>query len=208
MVYQLTDGDINFLLNKLNPIKKSYEKGENIKTSKKYSHMLCLVTDGLAYLYIENDNFERNILRILKKGDIFSNSMLLSESQGVSYFAAKKSSSIAYFNEKEIISFLSTDNDYKEYRERLAGLLGGIIEQQALTHNYILQQKTIRAKLLAYIKSEMEIQQSDTIKVPIPYSDLAEYLGIDRSAMMKELSKMKEQNIITEYKKTISMHNA
>ena len=59
---------------------------------------------------------------------------------------------------------------------------------------------------MAYIKFECEAQQSDTIKVPIPYSDLAEFLGIDRSAMMKELSKMKEENLIIGQKKTIKIN--
>lgn len=206
MVYQLTDRDISFLTSNINFTTKSYEKGESIKTRNKYSDKLCLLKEGLIYLCAENDNFERSILRIIKKGDIFSRSMLLPDNHGVSYLIAKKTSSVYYFYEKDVLSFLSTDNDNNEYKEKITALLKAQLYQQPLIHDYILQQKTIKSKLMAYIKFECEAQQSDTIKVPIPYSDLAEFLGIDRSAMMKELSKMKEENLIIGQKKTIKIN--
>ena len=205
MVYQLADGDISFLTSKVNFTTKSYEKGENIKTGNKYSDKLCLLKEGMIYLCAENDNFERSILRVIRKGEFFTHSMLLPNAHQVSYFVAKKASSVDYFYENDILSFLSANN-YKEYKEKITTVLKAQFYQQPLIHNYILQQKKIKTKLLAYIKLECEAQQSDTIQVPIPYSDLAEFLGIDRSAMMKELSKMKEQKIIIENQKSIKIN--
>lgn len=203
MVYQLTTRDINSLLNRFRPKEKSYAKKENIKTSRKYEDKLCLVLEGMIYLCVENENFERSILGYYKKGDFISHSMLLPYEQGVSYFVAKKASKVAYFDKAELIRHMVGDS---EHLDKLLGVINRQLEQKLFFHSFILQQKTIRNKLIYYFKNEKAKQRSQTIKVPIPYSDLAEYLGIDRSAMMKELSKMKRDGVISEEKHIIKLN--
>ncbi|MGN0601157.1 MAG: Crp/Fnr family transcriptional regulator [Oscillospiraceae bacterium] len=202
MVYQLTTRDINSLINRLNPRIKSYGKRENIKTSNKYEDKICLVTEGMVYLCIENDDFERSILRIFRKGDFFSHAMILPDGQGVSYFTAKKTSSVAYFDKYELINYMTSD---KEHFDMLMGIVALQLEQEPFSHSFILQQKTIRNKLLYYFRNEKMRQQANPIKMSVTYSDLAEYLGTDRSAMMKELSKMKKEGIIAEEKHMVEI---
>lgn len=66
----------------------------------------------------------------------------------------------------------------------------------------ILNKRSIREKLLEYFHIlEME-QASPTFILPFNYTILAEYLSVDRSAMMRELKNLKDENIIkTENKK-------
>jgi DNA-binding Lrp family transcriptional regulator len=49
---------------------------------------------------------------------------------------------------------------------------------------------------MMFFKNEVEIQESKTITVPIPFTDLADYLSIERTAMMKEIKKLKDEEII------------
>lgn len=60
----------------------------------------------------------------------------------------------------------------------------------------LLSKRTIREKLLAYftIISTRNISKSFTI--PFSLTDLADYLSIDRSAMMRELGILKSDGII------------
>ena len=194
MVCQLSARDINSLINRFRPKLKSYGKKENIRVGKKYEDKLCLVLEGMVYLCVENDDCERSILGYFKRGDFISHGMLLPEEQGVSYFIAKKAATVAYFDKAELIKYMTSDD------EHIARLFDGIISQLArppLSHGFILQQKTIRGKLTYYFKAERQKQQDEVIKIPLPYSDLAEYLGVDRSAMMKELTKMKNEGLIS-----------
>lgn len=203
MVYQLTTRDINSLINRFKPKIKNYAKKESIKTGTKYQDKLCLVTDGMIYLCIENDDFERSIIKIFTVGDIFSHSMILPDEQGVSYFIAKKKSSVAYFDRNKLIKYLINDS---EHAYKLFGIVHSQLEQETFSHNYILQQKTIKSKLICYFRYESIKQQSKHINIPIPYSDLAEYIGADRSSLMKELSRMKEDNLIAGDKRSIKIN--
>lgn len=64
----------------------------------------------------------------------------------------------------------------------------------------IVTRRTTREKLLAYFAAQQE--QTDTSRFSIPFDrqGLADYLGVDRSAMSAELSKMKRDGLI-DYRK-------
>ena len=50
--------------------------------------------------------------------------------------------------------------------------------------------KTIRARLLSYLSYESSMQGSYEFDIPFNRQQLADYLGLDRSALSNELSKM------------------
>ncbi|MDE6727350.1 MAG: helix-turn-helix domain-containing protein, partial [Oscillospiraceae bacterium] len=60
--------------------------------------------------------------------------------------------------------------------------------------------KTIRGRLLSYFSQQMSVQGSNKITVPFDRQQLADYLNLDRSALSKELGKMKKDGLI-EYRK-------
>ena len=48
-------------------------------------------------------------------------------------------------------------------------------------------------------------KRKNTFYLPLPLSDLADYLSVDRSAMMREIKKMNEENIIISEKRKITV---
>ena len=60
----------------------------------------------------------------------------------------------------------------------------------------ILSQKTIRDKILSYFRILSQNSFSKTFTLPFSLTDLADYLSVDRSAMMREIKILKEDGII------------
>ena len=60
----------------------------------------------------------------------------------------------------------------------------------------VVSKRTIREKLLAYLSIQAQIQDSSYFEVPLGRVELAEYLCVDRSALTRELAKMKEDGLI------------
>ena len=60
--------------------------------------------------------------------------------------------------------------------------------------------KTIRGRLFSYFSQQVSAQGSNTIVLPFNRQQLADYLNLDRSALSKELGKMRKEGLI-EYKK-------
>ena len=60
----------------------------------------------------------------------------------------------------------------------------------------VVSKRTIREKLLAYLSIQAQIQESRYFEIPFGRVELAEYLCVDRSALTRELVKMKDGGII------------
>lgn len=56
--------------------------------------------------------------------------------------------------------------------------------------------KTIRGRLFSYFSQEVSAQGSSKIVIPFDRQQLADYLNLDRSALSKELGKMKNDGLI------------
>lgn len=60
----------------------------------------------------------------------------------------------------------------------------------------VVSKRTIREKVLAYLSVQAQLQQTRYFEIPLGRLELAEYLCVDRSALTRELTKMKEEGII------------
>ena len=60
----------------------------------------------------------------------------------------------------------------------------------------VVSKRTIREKLLAYLSIQAQAQESRYFEIPLGRLELAEYLCTDRSALTRELTKMKAEGLI------------
>ena len=61
----------------------------------------------------------------------------------------------------------------------------------------VLSRRSIRDKLLCYFRQQSLKTGSAAFRLPFSLSVLADYIATDRSAMMRELKKLKEEGILT-----------
>ena len=69
----------------------------------------------------------------------------------------------------------------------------------------ILEKKQIREKLLEYFEVEYKKSYLRRITLPFSLKDLADYMGVNRSAMFRELKRLKEDNLIEVNGKRITL---
>ena len=60
----------------------------------------------------------------------------------------------------------------------------------------VLSQRTIRERLICYFMQLAAQAKASSFSLPFTMVDLADYLSIDRSAMTRELKRMKEEGLI------------
>jgi CRP-like cAMP-binding protein len=65
--------------------------------------------------------------------------------------------------------------------------------------------KTIRQQIMDFLIYEKELQKSNTVKLPYSKKSMAERLGIQRSSLSRELSKMRADGILLFDSKTITL---
>lgn len=69
----------------------------------------------------------------------------------------------------------------------------------------ILSKTTIREKIKAYLLQQQKKNRSDTFDIPFSRNELAGYMGADRCALSRELSKMKKEGLLDYYKSTFKL---
>ena len=186
------------------------------------------------HLYIYHDAQEiletykkDDIIGIITKGaarithtDYYGNQIIIDELEVGNVFGTKLSAitnsefQITAIGETEVIVIdyrilISIDNTDKKYYNDFIRNLFVIVSEKLMEKNQrirVLTKKTIRYKLLEYFKMQREFTHSHIIYLPFNYSDLANYLGIDRSAMTRELGYMKEEGFIQTKGKRITIN--
>lgn len=197
--------DIKIFVENLNARLAEYKKNEMIPQQNPDSHEIGCILKGTVFLCAEDQDYARNILRILREGCCFSPTPLLSCDATAGYLIAKHPTQIAYFQGEKLLE------RYRQNPQETNLFLSALkqqSEQELLSQNYILHQRTLRNKLICYFRREAEYQNSRTLTLTIPYSDLADYLGVDRSAMMKELARMKEEQLVSGKNHLLTLHAA
>ena len=95
---------------------------------------------------------------------------------------------------------------YQKFLINLLNIMSKMVHSQNERIN-ILTRKTTREKLLEYFESESKRTFSKTFYLSFNLTELAEYLSIDRSAMMREIKRLKEDKIIESSGNKIRMLN-
>lgn len=87
--------------------------------------------------------------------------------------------------------------------ERAAGILTANLLRIAAQKNYRLSMrichsapKTIRARLYSYFSEQIKEQGHREIDIDLDRRQLADYLGVERTALSKELGKMREEGLL------------
>ena len=174
-------------------------KGERIFAKHGGEDTMALVQEGLVYLCAENERYARGILAFFRPGDWMDTSMRLSLRHGVCYFTTKYAGRLTVFSRKDLLRAAAVQPQAMDIWN---GALDGLA-QAWLRHSYMLQQRTPRQRLLAFFRWEAERQGGEKdIRLPLPQTDLADYLGVDRAAMARELTRMKQEGLLSGARRT------
>ena len=177
---------------------------------------------GVSLSYLMNDNFvgivlegylevikrdyegHRSIIETLEPMQVFGTtiSSLNSPDYDIETILDSKIILIDYNN---ILNFLEKGNhSYQKFLTNLLVIVTNKISEKN-ERIAILTQKSIRNKLLEYFKITSLKNNSRHIYIPTTYSELAEYLAVDRSAMSRELKNLQNVGFIDIKNKKITL---
>ena len=172
---------------------KIYNKGDIIMQLDEFAEQLGIIDAGIAYLIRIDSYGNRSIIDYYEKGDIFGKKLSPGSEKDAYYIYAKEKCNVVFINFERLLK--KCEKNCNKHTTLLNNLLM-LSLQKSQMHIDILSQRTIRQKVITYFEYLQNKNLSDTIVLPLSLSDLAEYLSVDRSAMMREIKKLKDENII------------
>lgn len=183
---------------------KTFKKDEIITTYILKRNQICFLLKGEAYLAKYDEDGNRRIIYYLKKNNIFGEAFYKLYSDRELFVVAKKDCEVAFLPYDSIESCNKDCIFHISLLRNLPDLiLYGVSEISYRAE--LLSNKTIKNKLLAYLNNLSIENGNKTFEVPISFSELADYLVIERTAMMKQLKKMQEEGLIKKSKNKITL---
>lgn len=179
---------------------RAYKKGEYVYTAGDIVRDVCVVLSGSVQ--IENIDIlgNKSILGIAEKGEIFAESYACIPNQPMLVdVLTREDSEILFVN----VPALFVESNSCGHGAKLIQNLLKISSKKNLNLSMRIfhsAPKTIRARLYSYFSEQISVQGSNDIRIPLDRQQLADYLGVDRTALSKELGRMRDEGLLTFHK--------
>ncbi len=172
---------------------RRYGKGEEVPMPQ---GRVGVVQSGKISMLKVDQNGARTIFEQLKEGGVFGDAIGFAWADASFYLLADEDCDVLYIDYEHIVK--RCPNACTHHSVVVANLVKLMSEKtQALSeHLEILSRRTIREKLLAYFTVLAAKNKSAYFTLPFSQTSLADYVCVDRSAMMRELKKMSDEGLV------------
>ena len=176
--------------------KRSFSEKDIIPTSEGTKQYVCLLLEGAVSVSRISIDGSLDLLEYLEDTGVFGDAFAFSNQEDEFISVCEKDCSVLYIEKNQITKRCSNAcQHHTQVVENMLQLMGNKVVH--LTEKVdILSHRSIRGKLMSYFRIQSTKQGTLTFELPFSLLKLANYLCIDRSAMMRELKKMKEEEVI------------
>lgn len=196
------DGDIFRALKCLCAVEKTYKKDDRIIRFGEAIRHLSILLSGNVYLYQLNSMGERNIISQLRRGDLIGGTLVFSENPISPYDILCVDSCTTLLIDPTQIQM--DRPPLCPFKNRIMKNLLFMIAEE----NHILREKldltavkSLREKIFTYLHLQFRIHKTHSFTIPfVNRADFADYLGVNCSALSRELGRMRDEGILDFYK--------
>lgn len=195
----MDDEQIEKAIARLDMRTQIYEKGETIYHSGQFIRSISVLAAGR--LIIQKDDYwgNRSVVNRIGTGEVFGEAFAMQEGEPFFHDAIALEDSVVLSFEPVRFFVPSAD----ELTIRLVwNLLSSIsAKNRTLAQKIdIMAHRTTREKLTDYLSVQSRRAGSAHFVIPFDRQQLADYLGVDRSAMCTELGKMRDEGLLVFHK--------
>lgn len=185
--------------------KKIFPKGQIVTTYMEKRKQICILVSGKADLIRYDLNGNKNIIERFYEGDVFGEAFYPVSINNELFVEATETCEVLLFLYDNIREKCKAN--CKFHNTLVANLFELTLRRtiQQNTRIEILSKRTIREKLLSYFSLLSSKEFHKTITLPFSLTNLADYLSVDRSAMMRELKSLVDEGFIEKNGNTIKL---
>lgn len=193
----LSDHEIFMFIQFSKPLYSNIKQGKSIRIAAEYSHMIGIVISGSTYLYSVDYEGNKTLLKSFGKnensGTLYSmfdyyNTLLeltAAEDSEILLIPPEKifiaEEKLAVIQQKIVVNMIASQRQtYLEISEHLS----------------CLSQRSIKDKILKFLKIYCEKEHSYSFSVPYSREELANYLAVDRASLSRSLGELKDEGVI------------
>lgn len=194
---QVAAGELAAMLGCLGAKVVSRSKQETIFMEGAPATQVGILLSGSAQIVKEDFYGNRSIVASIEPGELFGETFACAgvECLPVSVIATDKSD-IMLIDCRRITQ---TCSNACEFHNRMVLNLLMVVAQKNLMFNQkieIISRRTTRDKLMTYLLNQAKQHRSSDFTIPFDRQELADYLGVERSALSSEIGKLRAEGIL------------
>lgn len=193
----ITENELNQLLYCCRSYEAEYKKGDFIILDDDKVTYVGIVLSGSVNM-LKNDIYgNQTLLTYIGPGELFGENFAIPKEQNANVsFVAGQTTHVLFMAAFNLIHSCSRNCTFHQTLVQNFFDLLGKKSVRLMEKIEITSKTTIRDKILAYLSMLSQEQKSRYVTLPITKSELAEYLSVNRSAMMRELTNMRNDGLI------------
>ena len=182
----------------------NYKKNVNVLSNVNRDDFIAIIDTGSVQLVFNDYDGNKTILEEIGSGEIFGSLTVPVHSEEITCIT-REDTQITYIEYNEITNDEIIKTDF--YIIFIKNLIKLLSQQVSTKNNRIelLTKRTTRDKLLEYFRIQSQEKGNKTFTIPMTFTELANYLSVDRSAMSREISYLKEEGFIKTNGKRITL---
>ena len=181
-----------------------FKKGEVVANFIPNRTKLGIIIEGEADLIRYDLDGNKTIIERLEKGSVYGELLHLGFNANELLVEAKTNVNILELDYDDLVECMYDCPIHNEYKQIIFDiLLQKIVKQN--TRVEVLTQRNMRDKILSYFDIVSLGGMKRTFDLPFSFTDLADYLNVDRSAMTREIANLIEDGFIVKNGKRITL---
>jgi len=195
---EMEEAKITKALKVLEAREKSYQKGETLLIAGSITERMGLVLAGSVTIESNDAWGNRTIISQVSKGQVFAETYALLENEPMLVdVTANEDCRVLFLRSGRIQQLKSSPEPWTI--KYVTNLLTISAHKNLILsgRGFHTAPKTIRGRVMAYLNSVSLQKHSREFDLPFDRQQLADYLNLDRSALSKELGKMRRDGLIT-----------
>ena len=196
--------EIDKLINFFGTRKMSFKKDATIVTNINNINLIGILLEGSANIVRYGANGSRNITEKLNKDDLFGEIFTSDRSNEISVIATAYCE-VLFIDYNKLIT---NEKKISIYQNQLVDNILQLLSLKIIYMNErieVLTQRTIRDKLLKYFEIATRDKSKKSFNLSFSFTDLADFLSVDRSAMTREIKNLKDEGFIVVNNKKITL---
>ena len=192
----IAEAELPDALRWLNATEKTYQKGEMVFMIGDTMTHAGIVLEGTVSVSFLDESDNSVNMNVFSQGNLFGESLAyLGGNKSPVQMEASSKCRIAFFDFKAVMSA-------KEYAQGYQATLTANLLRDFARQNFflnrklrIMSQKRLRDRVKVYLRGQ-GVAPDGLICVPFSRSEWAEFMGVNRSALSRELSNMQSEGIL------------
>ena len=197
LFYDITDQEVEAMIHCFCMRRCQFQTGQTICTYGENAGEVGVLTRGEAELVRLDYGGNRTILERLETGGVFGESLAFTPTLGDCVEVVSDRNSEVLFMEYSHI-MKRCENACTHHSKLVQNMFRLVTEQtRRLSRRVeVLSRRSIRDKLMCWFQLRRLASGADSFTLPFTLSALADYISADRSAMMRELKRMKAEGLV------------